>query len=274
MLFWAILASSQGQPDLKAVYTKEELPLVAKVRVLRELPDENRGLMTKEAALEIRLLPASLNKLSLADSLAVVSSGGDLDRDTLQEVATTLADAVREQPGKLDPAYADLAQLVHYEHVKVAVNDPKLAAAISRLEAEDQRLREANFTLTDLNGKSWTLKDLRGKVVLMSFWASWNRPAREEMLDLEALYQRFKKQDLVIMAISSEKREPVANFVKLQKINFPVLLDPEQKVAQLYRITGLPRSFVYDRDGKVVAQATNVRTQKQLLSMLAPTGIR
>ena len=212
--------------------------------------------------------------MRLADSLAFISTAGDPGQATLQEVATTLADALREQPVKLDSAYFDLAQLVHYEHVKVSLDDPKFAAAMSKLEADDQQRREVDFTLADLNGKNWTLKDLRGKVVLVHFWASWSRPCRQEMIDLEGLYQWFKKQHLVILAISSEKREQVENFVKAQKITFPVLLDPEQKVTQLYRILGVPKSFVYDREGKLIAQAIDVRTQKQLLNMLEQTGLQ
>ena len=281
LLFCAALASSQDQSsqdqssqDQKVVYTKQELALVAKVRILHDLAEDKRGLVTKDTALEIRRLPASLNKLRLADALAFVSTAGDPGHDTLQEVATTLADALREQPGKLGTAYVNLAQLVHYEHLEVSLDDPQFAAAMSKLVADDQRRREVNFTLADLNGKDWTLKDLRGKVVLVNFWASWSRPCQQEMLDLEGLYQWFKKQDLVILAISSEKRDQVANFVKVQKITFPVLLDPEQKVAQLYKIAGVPKSFVYDRKGKLSAQAIDVRTQKQLLSMLQQTGLQ
>jgi peroxiredoxin len=99
------------------------------------------------------------------------------------------------------------------------------------------------------------------------------RPCRQEMIDIENLYQRFKKQNLVILAISSEQREQVEKFVKALKITFPVLLDPEQKVAQLYKILGVPKSFVYDRESKLTAQAIDVRTQKQLLNMLQKAGL-
>jgi peroxiredoxin len=270
LLFCATIASSQDQ---KVVYTKQELPYVSQLRILSDLPEDKRGLVIKDIALGIRRLPASLNKLRLADSLAFVSTGGDPGHDTLQDVAITLAEALRQQPG-FDSAYVDLAQLVHYEHVQVSLDDPKFAAAMSKLNADDQHRREVNFTLADLNGKSWTLKDLRGKVVLVNFWASWSRPCRQEMLDLEGLYQWFKKQNLVVLAISSEKREQVENFVKVQKITFPVLFDPEQKVTQLYKIAGVPKSFVYDREGNLIAQAIDVRTQKQLRNMLEQTGLR
>lgn len=281
LLSCAILASSQDRsspeqppPSQKVVYTKQELQLVEQVRVLSVLPLEKRGPMMKDVALGIRRLPASVNKLRLADSLAFISTAGDPGQATLQEVATTVADALREQPGKFDMAYFKLAQLVRYEHVNASLDDPKFAAAISKLEADDQQRRKVDFTLVDLNGKIWTLKDLRDKVVLVHFWASWSRPCQQEMIDLEGLYQRFKKQKLIILAISSEKREQVANFVKVQKITFPVLLDPEQKVTQLYKIAGVPKSFIYDPEGKLVSQAIDVRTRKQLLDMLQQTGLQ
>ncbi len=276
LLFYAILASSQEQ-DHKVIYTKQELPLVDKVRALSVYPGDKRRLLANDTAMEIRRLPVSLNKLRLADSLAFVSTAGDPGHDTLQEVATTLDDAMREQPGKLDSAYFDLARLVHYEHVQVSkatLDDPKFAGAMSQFEADDQHRREVNFTLADLNGKNWTLKDLRGKVVLVIFWSSLIRFSPQEMLDCEALYQRFKKENLVILAISGEKPEQVKNFVKSQKITFSVLCDPEQKVARLFRIVGVSKSFVYDREGQLAAQAIDVRTRKQLSNMLEQAGLK
>jgi peroxiredoxin len=270
------LASSQNQPSpesKKVVYTKEESGLVSQVRILRQLPEEKRGMVTKDTALAIRRLPPSLNKLRLADALAFVSTEGDAGHETLQEVAATLAGALREQPGKLETAYVNLAQLVDYEQVSVSLDDPLFTAALSKLKADDQHRRELNFTLADLNGKKWTLKDLRGKVTLVNFWASLSPPCQKEMLDLKSIYQNFEKQDLIILAISGEKQEQLAKFVKEQNIPFPVLLDPDHKVAQLYRISGVPKTFVYDRDGKLVAQAIDLRTHKQLLSMLRQAGL-
>ena len=64
------------------------------------------------------------------------------------------------------------------------------------------------------------------------------------------------------------------NFVKAQKITFPVLFDPEQTVTQLYKIAGVPKSFVYDREGKLAAQSIDMRTEKQFLEMLSRAGLR
>ena len=94
------------------------------------------------------------------------------------------------------------------------------------------------------------------------------------MPDLEVLYNRFKSQGLVILAISDEDAGKVKPFLAERKVTYPILLDSGRKVNELFRIEGIPKSFVYDRDGKLVAQAIDMRTQKQFLEMLAKTGLR
>ena len=127
------------------------------------MPDEARARKTRELAVEIRKLPAAPNKLRLAYELASLSTEGDFGHDALQEVATTLADSLREQPiraksGQPDLPYVELAQLVRYEHVQASLGDPQFAAAMSKIEADDQRRQHLNFTLTDLQGRTWALK--------------------------------------------------------------------------------------------------------------------
>ena len=94
------------------------------------------------------------------------------------------------------------------------------------------------------------------------------------MPDLEALYRRFEQRGLVILAISDEETGKVQPFVEEHKFSFPFLLDPGRKVTELFRVQGIPKSFVYDRQGKLVAQAMDMRTQKQFLEMLAQAGLR
>jgi peroxiredoxin len=261
------------------VWTAQEKPIANQIGGLRDLPDDVRARATKQLALDIRQLPVTPNRLRLANSLANLSTEGDFGRDTLQEVATTLASALHETPlpakdGQPAGPYVELAQLVRYEHMQASLDDPQFAAAMSKLEADDARRQQADFTLEDLHGTKWTLKDLSGKVVVVNFWATWCPPCRKEIPDLETLYKRFKDQGLVVLAISDEEVGKVKPFVAQQKVTYPVLLDPGRKVNTLFEVEGIPKSFVYDRTGKLVAQSIDMRTQKQFLEMLGHAGLQ
>jgi peroxiredoxin len=94
------------------------------------------------------------------------------------------------------------------------------------------------------------------------------------MPDLEALYKRFESQGLVILAISDEELSKVQPFIAQRKISYPVLLDPGRKVNDEFQIEGIPKSFVYNREGKLVAQSIDMRTQAQFLQMLAQAGLQ
>jgi peroxiredoxin len=262
----------------KVVWSEREKPIAEQIRGLRALPDDVRAGATKNLALQIRQLPKTPNKLRLANSLAMLSTEGDFGHEMLQEVATTLADALREQPlpsekGQPSRPYVELAELVRYEHVQAALDHPQFAAAISKIAADNERREQADFTLTELGGKTWTLKEQRGKVVVLNFWATWCPPCRKEMPDLETLYRQFKDQGLVILAISDEDAEKVRPFIAQQKVTYPILLDPGRKVNELFQIEGIPKTFVYDRTGKLVAQSIDMRTRRQFLEMLAQAGL-
>ena len=257
----------------------QEARIEERLHHLRQLPDAERVKVTGELALEIRRLPATAKKKeALAEELAGLVTEGDPGLETLQQVATTLSEALREQPmapDKAGPAsgYITLAQFARYEHVRVSLDDPQFAAAARTLEADDRSRQYADFTLTDLNGMKWNLRALAGKVVLVNFWATWCPPCRKELPDLEALYQRFGPRGLVILAISDEDAAKVTPFVAKEKLTYPVLLDPGRKVNDLFHIEGIPKSFVYSRDGKLVAEAIDMRTQRQFLEMLKRAGL-
>ena len=284
----------------QVVWSAEEKPLADQIHGLRALPDDVRARTTRDLALRIRQLPATENKLRLAVGLANLSTEGDFGHDTLQEVATTLAETLKDHPlpwpeqkkakpdssnatsagegsraTQPEPAepYVELASLVRYEHVEASLGDEQFRAAMARLEADDRKREHAEFSLKDLEGKTWTFSELRGRVLLVNFWATWCPPCRKEMPDLETLYERFSPQGLVILGISDEKAAKVEPFIRERKVTFPVLLDPGRKVHEAFVVEGIPKSFVYDREGKLVAQSIDMRTQKQFLEMLAKAGL-
>jgi peroxiredoxin len=263
----------------KVVWSDQEKPIAQQIGGLRKLDDNVRARTTKDLALQIRQLPVTPNKLRLANGLAGLSTEGDFGRDTLQEVTTTLATAIREQPptgkpGQPNDLYVQLASLVRYEHMRAESDSPQFAEAMAKLEADDVKRQDADFTLTDLQGRTWHFRDLKGKVVLVNFWATWCPPCRKEMPDLQALADKFKDQGFVVLAISDEESAKVTPFIAERKISYPVLLDPGRKVNDLFQVEGIPKSFVYNREGKMVAQSIDMRTRNQFLEMLAQAGLQ
>lgn len=110
------------------------------------------------------------------------------------------------------------------------------------------------FTLPDLSGKSVSLADHRGKVVLVNFWATWCPPCREEIPSMVRLntIMEGKPFKMLCISINEEGKKDVDQFLSSQKITLPVLLDPTNEVARSYGITGVPETFVVDPDGVVV----------------------
>ena len=261
------------------VWTEQEKAISQTMRGLSQLPDDARARTTTQLALQIRALAAGMNKLILASSLASLSTEGDFGHETLQEVAKTLAESLKEHPladqrGKPAEPYVELAQLVRYEHVQVSLDAAPFAEAATQLEERDERLQDVDFSLQYLRGQTWKLKDLKGKVVLVNFWATWCPPCRKEMPDLQSLSKKFKDKGSVVLAISDEDAAKVKPFVSAQDMKYPILLDPEKKTAQLFQVQGIPHSFLYDREGKMVAQAIDMRTKHQFQEMLALVDLR
>ena len=240
---------------------------------LRGLPtDADRARMAIALAAEIRALPAGTEKLDLASGLCNLSTEGDLGKEALAAVAAALAAAMRDSsPGAGN--YMELASLVRYEHVPAPAEDPALEAAMAVLALREQLVGENGFTLTAMDGKAYNLDALRGRVVLLNFWATWCPPCRKEMPDMEKLYQRFSAKGLTVLAVSDEERETVAGFLRKQSYTFPVLLDPGGKVGAAFNVEGIPKSFLFDRGGKLVAQAIDMRTERQFLAMLQQAGL-
>jgi hypothetical protein len=142
-----------------------------------------------------------MDKLILASSLASLSTEGDFGHEARQEVAKTLAESLKQHPladqrGKPAAPCVEPAQLVRCEHVQVSLDGAPFAEAAAQLEQKDERLQDVDFSLQDLRGQTWKLKGLKGKVVLVNFWATWWPPCRKKMPDLQSLYKKFNRQGI------------------------------------------------------------------------------
>jgi peroxiredoxin len=113
----------------------------------------------------------------------------------------------------------------------------------------------ADFTLRDIDGASHTLSDLEGRVVIMSFWATWCGPCKEEMPHLQKMYADLESEGLTVLSISiddARSASRVKPFIKKNGYSFPVLLDRDATVISSYNPSKtLPYTVVVDREGNV-----------------------
>ncbi|HET7275398.1 MAG TPA: TlpA disulfide reductase family protein [Longimicrobiaceae bacterium] len=123
--------------------------------------------------------------------------------------------------------------------------------------------RAPNFIAQTLDGDTVSLDDLRGEVVLLNIWATWCAPCRDEMPSMQRLHERLGPEGLRIVAVSIDAPRgtqdiggrpggDVQAFVDELGLDFAIWLDPDGGVQQLYRTTGVPESFIIDRNGMII----------------------
>lgn len=129
---------------------------------------------------------------------------------------------------------------------------------VSKLGIETPKRKTAapEFVLKDPAGKQVSLSGLRGKIVLLNFWATWCPPCIQEMPAMERLHQELQKDGLVILAVNfQEGPEKVRDFFMEHNLTFAALLDRDGKVAELYQAWALPVSVIINKRGEIVGRA-------------------
>ncbi|MBU0728493.1 MAG: TlpA family protein disulfide reductase [Proteobacteria bacterium] len=107
-----------------------------------------------------------------------------------------------------------------------------------------------DFTLFDLDGKTWKLSDLKGQVVFVNFWATWCPPCREEMPSMQTLYTSMPADRFKMLAILYNDDPGLADvFTKRVGTTFPILTDPKNEAGKAYGLTGVPETFIIDKQG-------------------------
>ncbi len=131
-----------------------------------------------------------------------------------------------------------------------------------------------DFTLKDLSGAEVALSSHKGHVVLVNFWATWCNPCLIEMPAIERRYEALKDKGLVVLAVDDDEAiTDVSAFVRQLGLTFTVLLDPGAVVNDLYRVRGLPTTFVVDREGVIQQLHIGLMTEEQLDGYLAKVGL-
>lgn len=132
-----------------------------------------------------------------------------------------------------------------------------------------------DFQLQNLDGQTASLGNLRGKPVLINFWATWCSRCRSEMPYIQGIYEEWSEEGLVVLAINlGESSSQVEEFMQNHNLSFTVLLDTKQDVAQRYNIIGIPTTFFIDKDGiirdKIIGAFQNKTQIENRLSKILP----
>jgi cytochrome c biogenesis protein CcmG/thiol:disulfide interchange protein DsbE len=109
-----------------------------------------------------------------------------------------------------------------------------------------------DFSLPDIEGKTVRLSDYRGKVVFVNFWATWCKPCKEEMPSMEILWENFKSEDFVMLAISMDRvttKKDIPPFIESMKLTFPILTDSWGQTDKRYKLMGVPETYIIDQSG-------------------------
>ena len=127
-----------------------------------------------------------------------------------------------------------------------------VGAPLSSAPSPREGFLAPDFTLDTLDGNKVTLSELRGKIVVVNIWATWCPPCRAETPALQKSYEQYKDSDVVILGVDLTNQDAVSDvesFVQEFKLTYPILLDRDGRVGNLYQIKGLPSTFFVNREG-------------------------
>ena len=158
----------------------------------------------------------------------------------------------RGRPFLLLAAFLLGVGLVHGQVARAAGVD---YSVIPKLEEVKDHPAAPEFTLSNPDGKPVSLKDFRGKLVFLNFWATWCTYCKGEMPAMERLYREFKNKGFVILAVNvKDKKQDALAFAKELKITYPIAMDPSGDIGLLYGAWGMPATYLIDEKGMVLAR--------------------
>jgi peroxiredoxin len=241
---------------------KRQPRLSEKIRAAQELMNRPEPSLEQKQAAALYVIPqvesitdpAERSHLAslLLDDYAIYLLG----KPILERVAQIHLDGTNRSDQ--DPeAYGNLAQLIDAFNLNIGSETPSIGARLELYRLGRLISDQYDFTLPSLSGTKVSLRSFRGKAVLLNFWATWCPPCRSEMPILEKLHRDFAASGFTVLAVSDEDRSTVQKYMKEFGYTFPVLLDPDRRVFDHFRVLAIPATKVFSRDGTLIAELEN-----------------
>lgn len=232
---------------------------------------------------------ASSNHTSSDLSKEAQPSGNQAAPKALVQPAVEDASAVAPQNIPLEPTEVEMPVApIESQPVESVQNPPVILpqAAAPAVEPQNAPLPEVDlslpaepqigfrapgFTLQSLDGQSFNLESLRGKPLLINYWATWCVPCKQELPILEKLYREYQQKGLVVLSINALDQDSVENvqaIVNEYGMTFPVLLDQDRQFANAYQAIFFPTTFIVDANGVIREISLGDNTEAELRSSL------
>ncbi len=158
-----------------------------------------------------------------------------------------------------------------HEHTsQETVREETVSEGFTEESKKSEMVEAPDFTVLDWEGKEVSLKDFRGKPVILNFWATWCGPCKNEMPDFNELYQEYGEEIHFVMVNMTDGTEDtidsVKEFIEETGYEFPVYFDTEMSAAVAYGVSGIPVTYIIDKDGYAVAKGQGSLTKDILQS--------
>lgn len=163
------------------------------------------------------------------------------------------------------PIYAVVIGLLVLVAIQMRRSGPLAAGPVGKGELAP------TFTLTTFDGQTVSLSELRGRVVVVNFWASWCKPCEQEAADLENTWRHYEDRGVMFLGVDYVDTETDARaYLKRFDITYPNGPDLGTKISQAFRIRGVPETYIVDQNGRLVAVKIGPTTQAELTAVIEP----
>lgn len=251
-------------------------------KVVGEEPVEVEGQKIDCYVVEARLIKITLpGSIDMAGAVQKVW----IDKVTKLTLKLTMT-ATMQGPGMRGPVQMNQAVTVVSQKLDAPVPDsaftftpPEGAKEVAdfksaKIQADLTGQVATDFKLKSVDGKEFSLQDLRGKIVLLDFWASWCVPCRRELPLMEKLHQEFNGSGLVVLGINAgEDAETVSKFLQVTRVTYPILLAADDATVHSYSVNAFPTVVLIDREGQVAMYRVGAGGETALRENLAKLGL-